>query len=104
MMVARLFMVLQARNRTSFEQMLLHDLGDILGLYHAVEGTVGVYDHDGTERAKTETTGGDQLDFFRQPLDFELFFKRFFQSHASGGGTTCTAADQNMCANHFLSS
>ena len=63
---------------------------------HAVEGTVGIYDHDGTECAKTEATGHDDLDLIGQTLSGQFFFERCFQCGASGGSTTGTATTQNM--------
>ena len=101
-MVAGLLVVLKASHRTTLEQMLLDDLGDVFGLDHAVEGAVGVNDHDRTKRAKTEAAGRDELDFLGQTLLCQLSLKSILQRHASGGGTARTAADQYMCAKHSL--
>ena len=101
-MVAGLLVVLEAGNGTALEQVLLDDLGDVFGLDHAVEGAVGINDHDRAERAKTEAAGRDELDLLGQPLLCQLFFESILQRHASGGGTARTAADQYMCAKHSL--
>ena len=82
-MVAGLLVVLKASHRTTLEQMLLDDLGDVFGLDHAVEGAVGVNDHDRTKRAKTEAAGRDELDFLGQTLLCQLSLKSILQRHAS---------------------
>ena len=65
----------QTGHDTALVQMLLNDLGNILQLYHGVEGAFRINDHDRAESAKTEAAGGDDVDFLIQTLRLELFLE-----------------------------
>ncbi len=83
-------------NYTTLYDMLGNDLGNILSLYSGVECAVGIYDHDGTESAKTETTGLNYLDLFFKAGSLDLCIKRINKLQAAGGSTTCTSANKNV--------
>ena len=76
--------------------MLLHDLGDVVLGDAAIEGTVGVDDHNGAERAEAEAAGLHDLDFFIQTLRLQLFSQTGPDLGAAGGGTAGTSANQDM--------
>ena len=91
----------QSFNNTTLEQMLGNDLLNILCGYVAVKGSVGVYDNDGTESAKTEATGLNDLDFLSQSVLFNSSLKRCLNLGASGRSTSRTATTQYMSTNHL---
>ena len=76
--------------------MLLNDLGNILGGNAAVEGTLGIHDHDRAESAQTKATGLNDLDLVFKALCLEFTLKLGEKCLAAGRRTTGTTANQNM--------
>ncbi len=65
----------QALHGTSLEQMLADNLRYVILGHAAVKRAFGVDNHDGTKRAKAETTGLDNLDLLVEALLLELLLK-----------------------------
>ena len=55
--------------------MLRNDFFNIFGFNHTVETAFGINNHNGTERAKTETAGFDNVDFVGKIVFFKIFIK-----------------------------
>ena len=92
------FAVKELANGVTANEVFGNDFVHIFGLNLAVEGTFGINDHDRTECAKTETTGGNDLDFVCDACDFKLFYESFTNVHGVRGGTTRTAANEDVFA------
>ena len=76
--------------------MFFNDFGDILCLYAAVKGSFRINDHDGTQSAKTETTGRNDFDFVGKTVFGKLFDELVLDGSAAGRCAAGTGADQNM--------
>ena len=93
------FFIKEMTNRIAANEVFGNDLFHIFGLYLAVEGAFGVNDHDRAECAKTEATGGNDLDFVFDACELELSNECVANAHGVGGGTAGTAADEDVLAN-----
>ena len=65
--------VCKSVNDTSLEQVLGNDLGNILYSHSRIEGALGIYDHDRTQRAQAEAARLDYLDLVLKAVCLELF-------------------------------
>ena len=92
------FAVKELANGVAANEVFGNDFVHIFGLNLAVEGTFGINDHDRAECAKTETTGGNNLDFVCDACDFKLFYESFANVHGVRGGTASTAANEDVFA------
>ena len=86
--------VLKALDDTALQQVLFHDLRDVLLGNAAVEGSFGVNNDDGAQSAETEATGLNDLNFILQALGFQFLGEGLLKHLAAGRGTTGTAANQ----------
>ena len=68
----------------------------MVGGDHAVEGAFGVNDHNGTESAKTETSGHNDLNGIVYAARLEKRFKLFADLGASRRSTSRTAAHKYL--------
>ena len=82
--------------------MLFNDFLNILGGNAALEGSLGIYYNDGTECAKTEATGLNELYFLCESASLDMLFKFCLNGFTARRGTACTATDKHMCTNHIL--
>ena len=85
---------------TAFQQMLRHDLRNVLLLYHGVEGGVRIDDHNGTQGTEAVAAGLHNGHLVGKALFSQLFFQFFHNFVASGGGTARSSADQYMRTIH----
>ena len=83
----------EALDATALEEMLAHDLLDIIHGHAAVEGAVGVDDDDGAELAQAEAARADQLDLVLQVVLLDLDFESVLDLLATRRGATGTATD-----------
>jgi hypothetical protein len=81
----------EALNGTSLEQMLGNDLRNVLLGYTAIERAVGINDDNGTECAKTEASGLNDLNFLCKSLLVQLAYESVLDLLAAGRGTSRTA-------------
>ena len=81
---------------TALEKMFLDDLRNILSGYTAVEGSLGIYNHDRAKCTQTKATGLNDFDFVFKPFCLKFAFKLGEQRLAAGRCTTGTTANQNM--------
>lgn len=73
MNVSRFGLVIyQSFNGTSLKEMLLYYFGNVLRLYAAVKGSLGIYYHYRSERTKTEAARSDYLYFLCKPTGGNL--------------------------------
>ena len=86
----------QAGHNSSFQKMFRHDLRNVILLYHGIKSTFRIYNHNRSQSAQAETAGLYHADFLGKPLGRNLFFQSVNNSLASGGGTSCSAADKYM--------
>ena len=93
--------VYEALDDTALHQVLVNDLRNIINRYSAVEGTLGIHDHNGTESAKTEASGHNDLDLIFKALSLEFLRELVAKSGTTGRSTSCTTANQYMRTNHF---
>ena len=96
------FIIDQARHRTAFEQVLLHDLMGVLRLDHSIEDIVRVDDHHRAKSAQAMAAGFHHADFLIQPCRLDLLCQRFNYFLAAAGRTARAAADQYMCTIHLF--
>ena len=95
--ILRLGLVIdQSLHRLSVDKVALHDLVNVVHRHVAVKGSLGIYDHNGTECAETETSGSHDLEFLGKSERFNLGYHSVLDLHAAGRGTSGTAADQDM--------
>ena len=83
-------------NDSTLEKMLLNDLLYVISANAAVEGSVGINNNDGTECAKTEAARHSYLNLISNALFCKALLEDVYKLRASGGGTTCTAADKHL--------
>ena len=67
-------LIQQALDDSSLQQMLFHDLRNVLYLHHAVEGALRIYDHNRAQGAQAEAAGADHVDFVFQAPGLDFFF------------------------------
>ena len=96
--------VQQARDGASFQQVLVHDLFNVLFLDHAVKAALGIDDDDGAQRAQAEAARADDLDFIFQAGGKDLVLEGLRDLVAAGGGAAGAAADHYMASKHCFSS
>ena len=94
----------QALDDAPFEQMLLHDLGDVLYLNFTVEAAFRIDDHDGAERAQAMAARLDDLDLFAEAFLRDLLLQSLDNRGRVCGGTAGTAANEYMGTIHCFSS
>ena len=75
------FMIEQVADRSAANKMLFYDFRHVLRLYLAVKGALGVDDHNRTERAESETSGCDDLDFVCDAGSFQLRKESILDRH-----------------------
>ena len=73
----------QPLHDAALEQMLVHDLVDVLRLDAAVERAVRMHDDHGAERAQTEAAGLDDLDLVLQPACRDAVGERLLDRFAA---------------------
>ncbi len=77
-------------------KVLPYDLGDLVLLDHRVERTLGVNDHNGSQRTKTEAARFDDLHPVAYAVLLYFLVQPFNDLSASRRGTARTAANQNL--------
>ena len=92
----------QTGDDPALEEVLLHDFGDILHLYHGIEAALGIDDHDRAERAQAKAAGGDDIDLVLETESFDFFLKLVDDCQAVRGGTTGTAAYKYIRTIHYF--
>ena len=88
-------LVQKTGDHAALDQVLGHDLVDVLKLYVAVERAFGINDDHGASRAQTEAARADELDFLLEAVCLKQLLKAGVKLHGPGRGTAGTAADQN---------
>ena len=82
--------------------MLFNDFLYVGRLNTAIECTVGIYNNNRAECAKTEATGLNELNFVFKTEGSDVFLKCFLDFATARGGTACTATNKNLCTNQYL--
>ena len=65
-------LIQKAGDDAPLEQMLGNDFRNILRFYHAVKSAFGINNHNGTQGAKAEASGFNDLDLFGQAVVLNL--------------------------------
>ncbi len=86
----------KARNGAALEDMLLHNLLNILGGDVAVEHALGIDHNVGTLGAQAETSGLDHPHLFIQVMCLQLLFKLRDDAGSTCGFTAGTGTDKDM--------
>ena len=86
----------QVLDLAALEQVLRHDLVNVLFLDAAVEGAVRIHDDDRAGFAQTKAARADDLDFFFKAVFLDLLVKAVDQFGRAGRRTAGAAADQHM--------
>ena len=76
--------------------MFLDNFRNILYLYHGVKAGIRINNHNRAQCAQAVTAGLNNGNLIFQTCFFNLFFQGFHNLLASGGSTSCSAADQYM--------
>ena len=84
-LVGALFHVEQPGHGAALQQVLLHDLGNVILVDHDIVGAVRVDDHVGTLGTQAQTSGLHHTDLLIQTELFQLCFKFLCQSVGIGG-------------------
>ena len=96
--------VYKALHHSALQQMLFHDLLNVLLFHAGIEGAVGINDHYGAELAQTEAAGPDDFYLFLQTVCGKLLLKLGDQLCAARRSTAGAAADKYLRTNHKYTS
>ena len=92
------FLIQQAGHDTALEDMLLHDLGDILHRDVGIKAALRVNDHHRAQGAQAKAAGLDNLDLSGQPTLLQQVVERIDELLGMGGAAAGAAAHQDVCS------